>query len=34
MILIDRFLSKGPLPWDEGWIGSPAGEDLTRGGGR
>jgi hypothetical protein len=32
-ILIDPFLSDHPS-WDKGWIGSVAGEDLTRGGGR
>ena len=32
-ILIDPFLSDNPS-WDKGWIGSHAGEDSTRGGGR
>jgi hypothetical protein len=32
-ILIDPFLSDNPS-WDKGWIGSSAGEDLTRRGGR
>jgi hypothetical protein len=32
-ILIDPFLSDNPC-WDKGWIGSRAGEDSTRGGGR
>ena len=32
-ILIDRFLSDNPS-WHKGWIGSRAGEDSTRGGGR
>src|SRR5215470_10150723 len=32
-ILIDPFLSDNPS-WHKGWIGSRAGEDLTRGGGR
>src|SRR5215471_7361534 len=32
-ILIDPFLSDNPS-WHKGWIGSRAGEDSTRGGGR
>jgi L-ascorbate metabolism protein UlaG (beta-lactamase superfamily) len=32
-ILIDPFLSDNPS-WDKGWIGSRAGKDSTRGGGR
>jgi L-ascorbate metabolism protein UlaG (beta-lactamase superfamily) len=32
-ILIDPFLSDHPS-WRKGWIGSRAGEDSTRGGGR
>ena len=32
-ILIDPFLSDNPS-WHKGWIGSPAGESSTRGGGR
>jgi hypothetical protein len=32
-ILIDPFMSDNPS-WDKEWIGSRAGEDSTRGGGR
>jgi hypothetical protein len=32
-ILIDPFLSDNPS-WDKGWIGSRAGKESTRGGGR
>jgi len=32
-ILIDPFLSHNPS-WDEGWIGSRAGEDSTQSGGQ
>jgi hypothetical protein len=32
-ILIDPFLSDNPS-WGKGWIGSRAGKDSTRGGGR
>ena len=32
-ILIDLFLFDNPS-WHKGWIGSRAGEDSTRGGGR
>jgi hypothetical protein len=32
-ILIDPFLSDNPS-WDKEWIGSRAGKDSTRGGGR
>ena len=32
-ILIDPFLSDNPS-WHKGWIGSRAGEDSIRGGGR
>jgi L-ascorbate metabolism protein UlaG (beta-lactamase superfamily) len=31
-ILIDPFLSDNPS-WDNGWIGSRAGDDSTQGGG-